>query len=129
MEDDGFGCVRCWPESPQAAWEARGHLGREAVLLDDFHFRVSILRCAACEQRFVSVFTERIDMDGEDPQNWILLPITGDEMAALALAGEPRMESELGQLGCRRRSLHCDFPKGAPPSFVWSSGASVPMHD
>src|SRR5262245_42703618 len=56
-----FGCVRCWPPTPNAAWEARGSLRRVADLVDESHFSVGIMACPDCAQRFVSVFTETID--------------------------------------------------------------------
>ena len=39
-----------------------------------------VLQCRRCDQRFLSVFTETIDwQDGEDPQQWAVLPITNEE--------------------------------------------------
>src|SRR5688500_15997153 len=82
---DNFGCTRCWPASADDAWAARKTTPCEAELIDESHLHVMILACPACEQRFASVFTETVDwVDGEDPQYWVVLPITAAEAADLA---------------------------------------------
>ena len=126
-ENAGF--ERCWPASPEAAWEARSKLQHDAELIDESHFHAMILACPSCTQRFLSVFTETIDWaDGEDPQYWTLLPITESEAAGLAQQGIPG-EAALNALGPDRRSLRRDFPKGADPRAYWSTGMRVGPHD
>lgn len=124
-----FGCQQCWPESPEHAWEARGRLQHHAELVDESHFHVMVLRCDSCRQHYVSIFTETIDWaDGEDPQHWIVLPITPEELGELERAQSVR-ESMLDALGPERRSLVRDYPKRAEPTTFWSAGVRVPMHD
>jgi hypothetical protein len=133
MSDDGkggFGCDFCWPEDAEAAWAARGELGREARLVDESHVGVSIMACPRCSQRFVSVFTETIDWaDGDDPQYSTLMPLGAEEVGALASLPEGEVEAAVGKLPADRRSLHNDFPKGGPKRIYWGKGIVVGMHD
>ena len=134
MADDGsgqdFGCERCWPPAADAAWEARGALTHVAELIDESHFHVMILGCPRCTQRFVSVFTETIDWeDGDDPQYWTLLPITGTESADLVLRGAAVSETMLHALGPGRRALRLDHPKASAPRIFWGTGISIGLHD
>ncbi|HOB53846.1 MAG TPA: hypothetical protein PK176_13860 [Acidobacteriota bacterium] len=129
MNAETFGCNRCWPPWASAAWEAFLALSVEAELVDESHFAVAIRACAACGQRFVIVFTELIDWaDGEDPQDWTVLPITAAEAAALVKAGAAIVPA-LAALAPRRRSLRREFPKGRRPRAHWDSGISVGPHD
>lgn len=125
-----FGCERCWPPAPDAAWEARRALTELAVLIDESHFRVRILRCEGCSQRFMSIFTETIDWKGgDDAQYWQLLPISEGESADLVRQGETLTIATLHALGPDRRCLRYDHPTGAPPRILWASGIRVRMHD
>ena len=125
-----FGCERCWPATPDAAWEARRLLARVADLIDESHFHVMILVCRNCTQRFVSVFTETIDWEeGDDPQFWTLLPITGAEAAWLVQRRGSMTESQLNALGPKRRCLRHDYPKATVPRSSWGTGISVRPHD
>ncbi|MEJ2340427.1 MAG: hypothetical protein P8Y10_16340 [Gemmatimonadales bacterium] len=125
-----FGCSRCWPTSPSAAWRARRRLTREAELIDESHYHVMILGCDRCGQRFVSVFTELIDwIDGEDPQYWTLLPITEGEAGELLQTGDRTTEAQLNALGPDRRCLMHDYPKEGPKRTKWGSGIWVGPHD
>src|SRR5262245_19992797 len=82
--EENFGCDECWPQSAEAAWDARSRLQREAELIDESHFHVTILGCAQCRQRYVSIFAETVDWaDGDDPQYWTLVPVTTSEVDAL----------------------------------------------
>jgi hypothetical protein len=55
-----------------------------------------ILACPRWAQRFLSVFTETINWeDGDDPQYWTLLPLTGAETADLVREGDSITETEL----------------------------------
>lgn len=122
-----FGCAACWPDDPDAAWAARRTLEPAAALVDESHFGVRLQGCPACGQRFLSVFTERVDWaDGEDPQHWAALPVTLEE--AVALAAAPT-EAVIGALAPGRRSLRRDFPKGGEPRCFWDAGMLVRPHD
>ena len=127
---EGFGCERCWPPAMDAAWEARGALTKVAELIDESHFHVMILACPRCTQRFVSIFTETVDWeDGEDPQYWTLLPITGAEADDLIQQRDSLTETKLDALGPGRRSLRRDHPKAAARRIFWGTGIAVGPHD
>ena len=101
-----------------------------AELIDEVHFRVAIRVCRSCTQGFAHVFTESIDWtDADDPQRWILLPVTADELSALTQRAGPLTEAALNALGGDRRSLVRDYPKGKTPVCSWSKGLSVGPHD
>jgi hypothetical protein len=101
----------------------------ECRVVDESHFHVIILLCQQCSQRFVSVFAETIDwLDGEDPQFWTLLPITGDE-AVVVMQSYGNVETVLSTLGKNRRSLRHDFPKGEDAKNYWSFGIPADPHD
>jgi len=134
MADQGpaqdFGCEHCWPVAADAAWEARAALTHVADLIDQSHFHVMILACPACAQRFVSVFTETIDwVNGDDPQDSTLLPITEAEADDLVQRRESLSESDLNWVGSGRRSLRRDCPSGAAARTFWGKGISVGRHD
>ena len=134
MGDDGpresFGCEHCWPPDADAAWEGRSALTHVTELIDESHFHVMILACPRCAQRFLSVFTETIDwVNGDDPQYWTLLPVTGAEDADLVQRRDSLTEKDLNWVGSGRRSLRRDCPSGAAPRLFWGSGMSVGWHD
>jgi hypothetical protein len=125
-----FGCERCWPDSADAAHEARQMLKPDVQLIDESHFHVDVRKCPACSQHFVSMFAETIDwVNGEDPQYWTLLPVSPAEVAALVERGDSLGETDLNSLGHGRRSLHRDFPSDSPARSFWSAGLLVPPHD
>ncbi len=130
MNEDSFGCERCWPSAADAAEMARQTLTREVDLIDESHFHVMIRACPSCSQRFVSVFTETIDWaDGEDPQYWTLLPVTNEEASDLARPEISLTETTLNALGRGRRSLRYYHPKGGQSRSFWATGISVGPHD
>jgi hypothetical protein len=129
-----FGCQRCWPDSAEAAWEARAGLRRGARLVDETHFIVRILSCRDCSQHFVSVFEEHVDwVDGDDPQYWTLMPVTEAEVSSLTAAREPtngvaagaELVPRLLALAPERRSLRRDYPKGEEPRLSWGRGIAI----
>lgn len=122
------GCDRCWPESPDQAWDALPSLVVEKELVDESHFMVKIRCCPVCSQRFVSVFTELIDWsDGEDPQSWIVLPISQSE--ALKLEASKSITTDLNVFASDRRSLRHEHPKGSGAHTFWGAGILVGPHD
>jgi len=124
-----FGCPICWPPSAESAWVARGALERRVRLIDESHLDVSLLRCPACGQDFLSVWTEQIDWaGGEDPQSSTLLPLTAEEAAGLAAGGPPE-EAALEAFGRGRRSLRREHPSDAAPRLFWGRGLLVGRHD
>ena len=125
-----FGCDQCWPESAEAAWHARSGLTQIQELIDESHFHVTILACAECDQRFVSVFTETIDWtDGEDPQCWMLVPVTEAESRSLMQHRGTLTEPDLNSLGAGRRCLQRDHPKTSPARVLWRTGIFVGAHN
>jgi hypothetical protein len=126
-----FGCLRCWPPTAEAAWEARARLTPFTTLVDESHYAVRILVCPHCTQDFVSVFTEIVDWtSGSDSQFSTLLPVTKAEADALVQRGVAPTEGELEALGPERRCLQHDFPRSAEvPRNVWGAGISIGLHD
>lgn len=126
----GEGCPQCWPADADDAWRARERLQRTTELIDDFHLHVMLLSCAACRQTFLSVFTEIIDWsDGEDPQSWMLAPISQTDAEVLRARGNQLSESELNTVGRGRRTLWHDAPKGGPATTTWIGGLMIGRHD
>ena len=127
---ENFGCEHCWPEAADAAWEARGTFSHVGELIDESHFHVMILQCPRCFQRFLSVFTEIIDWEeGDDPQDWTLLPLTEAEATDVLQQRESLTESMLQALGSGRRCLRRAHPKGRAQDIFWGRGVWVGMHD
>lgn len=126
----GLGCSQCWPESVEAAAKARDTLKPAHVLVDESHYHVALVKCPACSQVFLSVFTEVVDWaDGEDPQYTTNLPLTPAEADELAKQGSAVTEAALNALGPGRKSLARDFPKGAKARSFWTTGMRVGPHD
>ena len=124
-----FGCLQCWPDSADVAWEARKHLVGASELIDESHFHVMILSCSKCSQQFLSVFTESIDwVGGEDPQYWTTLPLTAPEAADL-VGRSGTSETDFASFGQGRRSLRHDFPKDELPRNYWGKGILIGPHD
>lgn len=123
-----YGCLKCWPESADLAWDARQRLKSEADLVDESHFHLLILRCPDCSQAFLSVFMESIDWkDGDDPQFWSIVPITGPELKSLSKTSPT--EGDLAGLASGRRSLFRAAPKGDSRVNRWASGVVLVPHD
>jgi hypothetical protein len=129
-EPERFGCERCWPQSPEAAWAATRALLTDAELIDESHVHVTVRACGACAQRFISVFTETIDWaDSEDPQRWTVMPLTPGEAAELTGAGSSVTEARLDTISRDRRSVCHDYPKDEPRRTFWGRGLVVGPHD
>ncbi len=126
----GVGCDACWPASAQRALEARQALEAQHHLVDESHYSVRLLACRGCGQRFVSVFTERIDWThGNDPQEYQLAPISGDEAAELIAAGESITEESIEQAARERYVLLHRYPNTGGPTTTWVPFLSVGWHD
>lgn len=124
------GCAACWPPDADAAVEALLRLDDEARVVDDSHFIVRVMACAACGQRFVSVMTEMIDWDdGDDPQHRIAIPVTPREAAAVVAGGERGIEASIAAIDRSRPSLVQSWPKGKPKETRWSRGIWIGPHD
>ncbi|MBI5480355.1 MAG: hypothetical protein HY906_15940 [Deltaproteobacteria bacterium] len=130
-EPTSFGCASCFQCEATQAWEHRASLRLVARLIDESHFSVSVLACPDCGQPFVSIFAETIDWsDGDDPQEWLLLPVAADEATELQSQGERLSLAEVERLGASRRHLDADFPKGGAQRIEWRAGGLLlPDHD
>ncbi|MER7583956.1 hypothetical protein [Kitasatospora sp. NPDC097691] len=117
-----FGCAQCYAEDAREAWDRQGDgFEREARVVKDSHFSVSVRRCLACSQRFVWIFTEFVDWrGGDDAQYDTIMPLTDAEAADL-VAGTLR-PLDLGALGRDRRHLNHDWPSGGSARLGWKSG-------
>lgn len=120
-----FGCAVCWPESAEEASEATPGLEVLCWLIDESHYIIKTVKCSACGQHFVTVFTERVDwVDGDDPCTRSRLPVTRSELSHLSAS-----EEDLALLAPSRRCLCADSPKGEPTKVSWRLGLSVGPHD
>jgi len=124
------GCIRCWPESLEAAWHARCELRELAMWIDEAHFNVRGLQCMHCARRFISVFTESIDwINGDDAQSWTTVPVTAEEFVHAEAALPISIEAALRVVPAKRRSLRRDHPTGGDAQIRWTSGIDVCFHD
>jgi hypothetical protein len=91
-------------------------------VVSDSHFGVSLRECPNCGQQFVVIFTEFVDWSGgDDAQYFDIVPLTGDEAAALV--AEQNLDlGALGALGAGRRRLSVDWPTGAAKRTLWRTG-------
>ena len=125
------GCPSCIPEDASRAWTARMGLRTGRTIIDESHYRISILVCAACGQAFVSVMTETIDWkDGEDPICRQTIAISPSEAEALAGTDAGSAEHLVYSFGVGdRKCLVYDHPKDEPPVTFWSMGLRQLPHD
>jgi hypothetical protein len=123
-----LGCGTCIPEEPASA-TALG-LAEDARLVDESHFMVKVRSCRACGQKFLWVFTERLDVvSGNDPQCWSVLPISDGEAEAMIEAGDALDLEAISRLGLRRRFLRDDSPAFGPRSCGYMFGLLLRPHD
>ncbi|HTJ72924.1 MAG TPA: hypothetical protein VL551_35630 [Actinospica sp.] len=118
-----FGCPHCYAEDLPAA-DADDHKRYEldTNLEDDSHFIVSILRCRACGQHFISIFTEYVDWEySEDDQYRTLMPLT--EQEAADLRSRAASVHDVGDLGRTRRYVESSWPSRTAKTIRWTSGA------
>ena len=103
---------------------------RVRPLVQESHYGVQITACT-CGQRFVMVFTERIDWQGgEDPQDWLVMPIDEAEAARLSACAEAELPRVLAELGRARRFLVRTFPThGAIRAWWREGGFAIGPHD
>lgn len=129
-EGRSFGCACCLPSSVQEAWEVRMKLVERAQLVDESHFRVRVLACTNCSQKFLSIFSEIIDWcDGDDGQSWTTMPITLGEFVELASVAGSTIPDALRAIAPTRRSLRRDHPTGCVPQTFWDCGIALGSHD
>jgi hypothetical protein len=131
VDDSSFGCATCYRCEAPVAWAHRPRFRSVARLLDEPHFGVSILECPECGQAFVSVFAETIDWaDGDDPQEWRVVPVTAVEAQALVAQGDGVKLGAIEEVGVGRRFLEVSHPKAGPKRIAGRAGALLlPPHD
>jgi hypothetical protein len=123
------GCSKCWGTDASEAWDRHHALDSVADIVEESHFSVRVIACADCGQRFASVFCERIDWQGgNDPQDWLLVPITVEESEAMIAAGENGVEGVLRRLEGERRFLLRYFADEIHVGFR-DGTIIVPPHD
>jgi hypothetical protein len=125
------GCPECWPESAEAACEARKSSTPVRVIADDSHYRVVIEACAKCRQKFVYVMTELIDWaDGEDPVCRQRSAITDAEATSLQKLDDIAAEDFVFQMCSDGRQCAVeDWPKGRDRMHFWAEGLRSRPHD
>ncbi len=125
-----FGCACCFGEDPVTAWASLSQAELVADLIEESHLDVSVVVCGACGQRFVKVFTERIDwQNGDDPQDWLVVPVTDAESERILARGESVSSADLAPLGVRRQLLRT-WPSAGPKDTFWIEGTPfIPPHD
>jgi hypothetical protein len=124
-------CV-CLGDDGAAAKDAIRTARGIARLADESHFGVSLRQCAACGQHFLTLFCERVDwVDGDDPQTWVAIPVSGEEAEKLRSANVAADEyAILDIVATERRFLINDMPKGAPSTLAWVTRRPyIPAHD
>jgi hypothetical protein len=124
-------CI-CLGDDCRAAKEAIRQAENLVMLIDESHFRVSILRCVRCGQHFLSLFCERVDWaDGDDPQTTVGVPVSEDEVQRLKTANVAANENAILEiLANERRFLYHDMPKAAAETLAWKSRTLfIPGHD
>ncbi len=122
----------CRSEDPAVARATLRRAHHTDTLVDESHFGVSISHCAACGQQFLCLFCEQVDwVDSDDPQAWVLAPITDAEAAALRALPDPNNETQiLNIVATPRRFLRDLAPKGAPRTLEWVTRIPyIPPHD
>jgi hypothetical protein len=124
-----FGCTRCFGDDASAAWEAT-QARRGQSLVQESHFGVRMTECS-CGQAFVVVFTERIDFrGGEDEQDWLVVPLTREDCAALTASSEAELPRLITELGRERRFLVRSHPSDAAMRAWWRNGGlTIGRHD
>lgn len=129
MGDATFGCLRCFGEDAPTAWAAT-RTSRLRALVEESHFSLQLTACA-CGQRFVTVFTERVDWSGgEDDQTWLALPVALTEAQQLEGASPAELPALVRSFGPGRRFLVRSFPTGGELSVWWrADGFSIGPHD
>jgi len=129
--DDRLGCPSCTRNSPDAVWAARAALQCIDTLVDESHYHVVLLECPVCGDRCASIFTETIDWQtGDDPQHWVLLPLTSEETEYLIGRLPTHVGPILETIGVRRRFLVRDRPSGDDARMEWRlGGLYIGPHD
>lgn len=125
------GCTACRHDDPAHALKARAGLQLVREIVDESHYRVTVLRCGECMQPFVGVMTETIDwIDGEDPACRQTMMISRAEADVLAAQDDLLAEESVYALGADgRRCLVDDRPRVGEPRVFWGVGLMRYGHD
>jgi hypothetical protein len=125
------GCRRCIATGAAEAWDRTRDLVIGTDIVAESHFRISVRGCPYCAQNYVWVFCETIDWaDGDDPQEWLLVPVTAVEAQRFIVAGEPGAAEVLGNLVPRHYLRRRFGRQDDVPTAQWVTGAVIlPPHD
>jgi hypothetical protein len=121
-------CSSCDDPDPHRAFELFGKLVVVERLVDESHFSVKLRRCSGCGQAYAETFSERIDLRGNDPQDWLVVPLDAAEAQAVYYADA--VEAELSKLSPRRFLLRWRGRGTTVPEARWKEGKIwPPPHD
>jgi uncharacterized protein YbaR (Trm112 family) len=123
MGPGAVGCNTCFGSDASVVWENRRRFEFIERLVDESHYVVSIIACPDCAQRFLSVFTEKVDwVNGEDPTENSIFPLSRDEAASVVAKGDALNLEGLDFLGESRRHLRSSWPSSGPRQLWWATG-------
>lgn len=124
-------CSSCHDTDPHRSWASSRVLVAGARLVDESHFSVTLARCPACDQAYACTFSERIDWSGgDDPQDWLVIPLEATEVQALSAAPADAVEAALNALAPRRYLLRWFAREATAPEARWREGKIwVAPHD
>lgn len=124
-----MGCALCLADDAERAWSA-SRTTRLGALVEESHFSVQLTACS-CGQRFVTVFTERIDWSGgEDDQTWVSAPVDEEEARQLEACAVNDCPALVVKLAGDRRFLVRFFPTGGTLGCHWRErGLRIGPHD
>jgi hypothetical protein len=99
----GPGGQHCTDNDAAVAWARARGLATNREVVAQSHLRVCLRRCRACGQGYAWIFCETMDSPaGDDPQEWLLFPVSAAEARQIAVAGEPGIVSVVDDLPPRR---------------------------
>jgi hypothetical protein len=120
------GCERCFVGSAEQVYTRMRDLELVESLVDESHFSVHLKRCAACGQRFVSVFCESIDWSGgNDPQQFFWAPITAEEATSLRGLDENATERAILAIAPKRGCLDVYWPSSGDKQIDFVEGPTL----
>jgi hypothetical protein len=87
---------------------------------------VTLKACLDCRQLFVSVFCESVDfVNGNDPQGFLVVPISADEAQTLRGLDESATERAVLALTPKRRCLDAYWPSSGPKDIAFCEGPTL----
>lgn len=129
-----YGCRECYDVDASQAWSLYNSTAVIEPLLDEQQFSIRVHQCTACDQRYLAVFTEKINWkEREVPQQWSVVPVSVDEIAALRNAcadgGDLPLVRLVENAFAERQCLCLDWPKGSDRKIFWRQGIIIDLYD